>query len=42
MSNCIKKLTSSITTLNADIKKKKKKKRNSKEVLCENDKYDGT
>ena len=40
MSNCIKKLTSSITTLNADIKKKKK--RNSKEVLCENDKYDGT
>ena len=39
MSNCIKKLTSSITTLNADIKKKK---RNSKEVLCENDKYDGT
>ena len=26
MSNCIKKLTSSITTLNADIKKKKKKK----------------
>ena len=24
MSNCIKKLTSSITTLNADIKKKKK------------------
>ena len=41
MSNCIKKLTSSITTLNADIKKKKKK-RNSKEVLCENDKYDGT
>ena len=26
MSNCIKKLTSSITTLNADIKKKKKRK----------------
>ena len=41
MSNSIKKLISSITRLNADIKKKKKKK-NSKEVLCENDEYDET
>ena len=41
MSNSIKKLTSSINKLNAYIKKKKKKKK-SKDVLCENDEYDGT